>query len=202
MVLTLASAPTTGNLVCVGFDVYTGAGTQPVVTISDGNNNQYTITPNSPNSTYATTGGFVYLAYLYPVPSNASATITVTSSITITAGDLRAQEFSLSRGTTAFDLDIQGNGASGTAINTPSITPTYTGSLLYGYVVAPSGIASANAPWTQDQAGISTADLDGEFITSSAAGATALNFTASASSTWASMAMSFAPINTIYMISH
>jgi len=193
MVLTLASAPATGHAVLCGFDVYTGAATAPTVSIADGNSNAYTITPSSPESTYATTAGFLYLAYLQSAPSNASATITVTSSLTIVAGDLRCNEFSDSAGTQAFDKDIPGSGSSGTAINSPGISPTNTGSLLYGYTVAPSGITSANSPWTQDLAGISTADLDGEYILSSSSGTTDINFTSPSSTTWEGMAISFAP---------
>ena len=191
--VTLSAAPTLGDTVCVGI-VFQGA-TLPTCTVADANGNVYTVTPNSPSSAQFSSAGAVFLAYLLNAPSNASATITATFNQTIDAATIRAEEFSLSSGYSAtLDTDIVGSGTTGTAINSPSITPASATELLYSCAVPGHSITSANSPWTQDAAGIDANGCDGEYILSSASGATVVNYTVNTSGPWDAMVMAIAAV--------
>src|SRR5437762_1540350 len=72
----LASAPTQGNLVCVGINWLT-VSTLTSIAVKDSNNNVYTVTPSSPTAFLTGPGGSA-LAYLLSAPANATATITAT----------------------------------------------------------------------------------------------------------------------------
>src|SRR5271156_6375743 len=109
--MTLGAAPTAGNVVCVGLNItYSGATAPTGLTIKDDAGHSYVITPNSPEGQVDDAGAFsgpVWLAYLFPIPSGASATITATwASTTGTAGvQLFADEFSPTT-PMSFDKDI------------------------------------------------------------------------------------------------
>jgi hypothetical protein len=194
MSVTLSAAPTLGDMVCVGM-VFQGATLPTTCTVVDANGNVYTVTPNSPSSAQFSSAGAVFLAYLLEAPINASATITATFNQTIAAGTIRAEEFSLSSGYSAtLDTDIVGSGTTGTAINSPSITPASATELLYSCAVPGHSITSANSPWTQDAAGIDANGCDGEYILSSASGATAVNYTVNISGPWGAMVMAIAAV--------
>jgi hypothetical protein len=188
--VTLASAPGQGNLVCVGVIGDSGA-TLNDVSVTDGNNNMYTL---SPHSTYAGNGtyGSVTLAYLLSAPSNASATITANWSNSARA-DIFVEEFSY-RGTANFDQDAAGNGT-GTAVNTPSITPTQSGELLFSVVVVGQSVTApppggTQGPWTGGGGAIDGNGNSDEYDLS-ASSATAVVYTQNNSDYWNAGVMAF-----------
>lgn len=185
--VTLGAAPTAGNaVVCFpqGFP-----DTLTVSSISDGTN-AYTVTPNSPSATNLQSLA-ISAAYLINVPAGAGATITATLSGSITfSSNIWCGEFHRSSGTWAFDTDAAGTGASGGAVNTPSITPAAAGGLLIAVVDAGAGgPTSANSPWTQDATGVDASRRLVEYILSAPSGATAANFTVAGTNGWNSMAV-------------
>jgi len=190
MSIVLGSAPVTGHMVCVGAIVF---GVASAFTVKDANNNSYTLTTNSPGVLDSRT---IVLAYLLNAPANASATINVSWTTSLTA-DGFADEFSVSGGTAAFDKDAAiANGSAGTNVNTPTITPAGSNELLYsvcrdsGSITSPSAGATQGV-WTGGGGGISTNGSDAEYDLS-ASSATAVNYTQSPSgSTWDCMAMAF-----------
>lgn len=189
LALTLGSNPTAGNIVCVGF--CPGAAVT-AFTCKDSNNNSYTVTPNSP-STNISGAGQVWLAYLLSAPANATKSLTL--AWTTTAGVAAwADEFHVSGGTAAFDKDIAaGTSTAGTTINTPSISPTGAGELLFaaasagGSISAPASGATLGV-WTGSGGAITTGDMAEYDL--SAGSATAVQFTQS-SGGWSAMAMAF-----------
>jgi hypothetical protein len=197
--VTLGAAPTTGNLVVVGLSVFDSSnlGAPSALTVQDSNNNSYVVTPNSP-SAYITDGSGHYvnswLAYLLSAPSNASATITATWTTNVNVPAIFAEEFSYTGGSCVFDTDVSAsNTTPGTTINTPSITPTNAGSLLYsvgstlGSLTAPAAAGTLGG-WTGG-AGNFKDGVAVEYILSGS-GAHAVDYTGS-SAGWSAMAMSF-----------
>lgn len=142
-----ANNPTQGNTVCVGIMWYGGGATgTSIVSVKDGNNNDYTVTPSSP-SLYVATAGQIFLAYLLSAPANADKTVTVTFNDTIAAAICWIDEFSSTGGTPTFDSDDKGTGI-GTAINTPTVPVNGSNELLYGAAAYSSAIDTADSPWT------------------------------------------------------
>jgi hypothetical protein len=186
--LTLPANPTPGDLICVGA---TFSGTISSLSVQDSNSNSYTVTPNSPSPSNA--AGNTWLAYLLIAPSNATKTIILswTNSFSV---EVWAEEFSISSGTQVFDKDVTGTGT-GTAINTPSITPTFSGELLFsamacqGTASAPVAYPSTQGLWTGTVGGIQSGN-DAEFILSASA-ATAVNYVQAPSDLWSGMVMGF-----------
>lgn len=193
--VTLTSAPTAGNLVVCSFYTYPTTLTISDVQDNASTPNSYTVTSTSPSLTN-TSARAGWIAYLLNAPSGAGATITVTTSAAITYNsDMRCEEFHRSSGTWTYDTSVAGSGTTGTTINSPSITPSVSGELLYGMatVAYTSSFTSANSPWTQDSAGIDTSHFatdDGEYILSGS-GTTAINFTQASSGVWNGMAVAF-----------
>jgi len=185
----LTSNPVAGNVVCVGLIV---ASTISALSVSDSNSNTYTVTPSSPFNAAA---GTVALAYIV-APSNATKTINLSWTATATFCAAWAEEFTVSGGTPSFDKDATGSGSTGTAINSPSISPTGNGELLWATanpgstITAPAADATAGV-WTGAHGGIdSTTGAMSEYDLSSS-GSVAVNFTQSPSSNWTAMSMAF-----------
>jgi len=192
MSVTLGSNPTQGNLVCVAIDQPMSGQT---VTVKDANNNTYQVTTNSP-SPFTSGVGNVFLAYLLSAPANASKIVNITFGTTLTNNaDAWAEEFSVSGGSATFDKDATGTGSSGTTVNTPSITPTNAGSLLYAAAAVAGSISAPAAGgtlgvWTGAAGGISSQTGDDAEYDLSTSSATAVDFTQS-SGAWSAMAMAF-----------
>jgi hypothetical protein len=184
--VTLAAAPTKGNLVCVAIAAFNGATAMTLNSVSDGNSNSYTVTPNSPSSSNVLSAGSLWLAYFLSASSSASATINANFSSSILDITTFAMEFAVAGGTQTFDQDVVGSGLAGTSVNTPSITPTNANSLLFAAVASASGATAAGTPWTIGQAQSNNAD---EYDLS-ASSLTGVNFT-QISGSWDSMAMAF-----------
>jgi hypothetical protein len=147
--LTLASNPAQGDLVVAAFASLgcTNGGPSPV-TIKDANGNSYTVISTPATLSQGVTsglcsGGTVYanlwLGYLLNAPSNASSTINVSWSSGQALGDVWADEFNPSGGSVTFDASasVSSGSATGTAISSPSITPSLPNELLYGAAVPP-----------------------------------------------------------------
>ena len=149
LTLTLASNPAHGDLVVAAFaSIGCTNGGPPPVTIKDANSNSYTVISTPATLSQAVTsglcsGGTVYanlwLGYLLNAPSNASSTINVSWSSGQAMGDVWADEFNPSGGSVTFDTSagVSGGSASGTAISSPSITPSLPNELLYAAAVPP-----------------------------------------------------------------
>lgn len=188
---TLTNNPALGDLVCLGFTWFNGTANPPAsLTIVDGNGNSYTKSPHSPSGVNALNVGQTYGFYLNNAPANASKSIIATYTDPGASGatELFADDFTVSGGTSAFDLDVAGNSTvAGTTINTPTVTRTGTGELLYCYASPQSAISSVNSPWTQGSIG--TDGTASGYILSASAD-TALNMTC-VSGEWDSIGMSF-----------
>jgi hypothetical protein len=184
--LVLSSAPTTGNLVCVGF--LAQAQNVSALTVKDSNNNSYTVTPNSPAT--QSSCGAAFTAYLLSAPSNASATITATWTTASNAA-IWADEFSYTGGSAVFDKDLAGTGTTGTTINTPVLVPAGAGELGYvqglaqGSISAPAAGATLGS-WTGSAGAITNGNMAEYALNLSAS--TAADFTQS-SGAWAAMGM-------------
>jgi hypothetical protein len=196
---TLGAAPTPGNLVCMGIIItYTG-GSITSIGVKDGNGNVYKVTPKSPSPLITDgnggTTGATYLAYLRPVPANPSATVTATwTGTTGTSGvQMFIDEFANPLGA-GFDVDAEASSTTdATTITTPTITPTYPGSLLYTVAGSGGTISGVGGAWVAGGGGVQDGDEAAYILSASAA--TAVNF-AQSSSGWSVMAMAFAPFPT------
>jgi len=187
--VTLAAAPTAGNLVACAIGGFQGL---TLGTVKDSNNNSYTITASSPEATRDATAGSAWMAYLLSAPANATATITATFSVgTITVADIWAEEFSITGGSAVFDKDAKNNGTGSSNPNTPSLTPTNANSLLYATASTSGTTSGVGAPWTQAQGGISAVSANDAEYDLSATGATAINFTCTGAVDWDAMSMAF-----------
>lgn len=187
---TLGSNPTTGNVVAVGGFVWNNIALTPTITISDGNGNTYTKSPNSPSTGDPTGAGYAYSAY-FIATGTAEKTITVTSSRVEIVMTVWVAEVTVTGGTASFDNDATGSGASGTTINTPTIPVAGTSELVVSYAAPDHAITAVGGAWTAIDTIPSTLSDGGAYILSVSAG-TAVNFTQSSSGGWSSMGMSFA----------
>jgi len=207
--IVLSNTPIVGNLVCVGIVFINATNTSPAsISILDGNNNRYVITPNSPAAgTFPNAGsggtspeyGWLYLCY-FLVTDLPSSQIIVTWANSMYAQGW-AEEFSVSAGVISFDKDVAGTvqTASGTVANIPSITPLAANSLLYsvgcddynGFVAPTAGgtlgawIGGAGGPDLAITGGNTEYDL-------AATGSTSVNYTCGVSGDiYIASAMSF-----------
>jgi hypothetical protein len=186
--ITLGANPTLGNLVCVGITTLGSAIT--AVSVKDSNNNAYTITPNSP-SALQSGAGQVWMAYLLSAPSNASKTITISYTGSVSVGAW-ADEFS--GGPFSFDKDVSAaNSVAGTTVNTPTLATAASGELLYAAAGVNGDISAPTAgetlgSWTGAGGAITAGNMSEYDL--SASGTVAVQFTSSPS-TWAAMAMAF-----------
>jgi hypothetical protein len=135
----------------------------------------------------------VYL-YEWVATGTPSAAITATINSPGTTVNVWADEFVVSGGTASFDKDAAASSSTaGTTINTPSITPTNSGSLLYSCAAAGGTISAPSAggtlgSWTGAAGAITNGDMSEYDL--SASSATAVDYTQS-SGTWSAMAMAF-----------
>lgn len=186
--LTLTSNPTVGNLVAISWHGNTVTG----LTCKDGNNNPYTNSPNSPNTHL---GQNDWLAYLAEAPANADKNITCTWT-TAVASNIYGDEFSPNSGNKlVFDKDASGNGNTGTNINSPSITATNSGSLLYASAVSQAAITAPAADatigvWTGGHGGPQGNSMN-EYCLTCGTGAVAVNMTQTNNDIWTAMSMAF-----------
>ncbi len=191
----LTTNPIQGNLVCVGIGFNLTSGPTGTVTIQDSNGNVYTATPQSPSPTQ--TNNTTYLFYLI-APANASKTITASWPTTSVPSAIHADEFHSDVGGISFDTDAEGTGSvAGGTINTPSITPDGAGELLYASAASDNSQTAPTAGgtlgiWTGSGGGVSAFGDITEYDLSSAAGASAVQWTQSPNGTWSAMAAAFA----------
>lgn len=192
---TLTSTPNQGNLIIVAVVSANSVATPPTVTVKDANNNVYAATPNSPSlgNSEAITAGAPWLFSLV-APSNASKTITATYASTVGFGYILPVEFTVANGFAVFDVDAAGNGASGTAINTPTITPATAAELLFFLATPAHTITSVNSPWTQ--ASTTASGIACGYVLSGSSGGTAVNCTTNSSGAWEAMAAAFSLVPT------
>jgi hypothetical protein len=177
----LASTPSTGDVVWVGVGNISGR-SLATVTVADGNGNAFTATPNS---NYSVNDRPVSLFYLV-APSNVSGTIiTKAGAGGNFVGTIIADVFHVSGGTATFDHDAVNNSSANPVI-LPNITPTYANSLLYSFATASSASFTAPAAggtlgsWTGGGAGIQSGVYAEEYLLS-ATGATGVDYTNSVS---------------------
>jgi hypothetical protein len=196
----LNADPTPGNLVCVvlGFQTDGGSGTPArisLTSIKDSNNNSYTPSTSSPkNGDTNAQAGSCIAAYLLKAPANATKTITATYTVaggTFYDGAIWADEFSYT-GTASFDKDATGAANSGAGINTPAITPTNSGELVYVGCSAPAGITAVGVGWTESAGGHNPSAPGGaEYLLSSSGTATTGMTGWSLGYGWNTIAMAF-----------
>lgn len=184
----LPSNPTAGDLVACNVSYWSSGGTT-IVSAKDANNNNYTVSTHSP-STFDASVGQAFALYLLKAPANANKTITVAFANATSASALKCDEFSVRGGFAAFDQDQIGTGTSGSVTNTPSITPTVAGELLYAGCTVANSISQAVPPWSQFGGSIPPDGSDAAFIPSSSSTAIALQFN-QGSGGWSCIAEAF-----------
>lgn len=188
------STPTTGNLmvaILLWFDGTSNTAGTP--TVKDGNNVAFTVTPNSPSNARPTTAGIVYFFSLQ-VPASANGAITATFNTTGLVGvaTLYAMEFAPSSGTNGgLDVDTTGTGASGTSLNTPTVTVNQANDLLVACGLPDHQVLTVDSPWVQVQAGAGGNFSEGVGYLLSASANTALAMTMNVTSGWDSLGASF-----------
>lgn len=185
----LANNPALGDLVLVSVLWFSGAGTPPaILTVTDGNANVYTKTPNSPSSGQAAASGFTYIFYLV-APSNASKTITIAYTLPTPSNFVAAlvDDFTVSGATPTLDGDVTGSGTTGTTVNTPTVPVSGTNELAYCCASPENSISLVNSPWTLGVIG--AGDFTSAYILSRSS-SVALNMT-QASGHWSSNGVSF-----------
>ncbi len=186
----LGNLPVAGELICVSLMtavVVTG------LTIKDGNNNSYTISPNSPFTSGSTTWK-LWLAYLTFAPSNADSVITATWTSATTSSRMIGTNFSVNGGTAAFDSDAF-NGF--TTVNTTSFTGvTVVASKDHSLAwITASSFGSSNAPSDDGDLGIWTgagiiASLISEYDLDFS-GSQACQFGSASAVAWSGLGMTF-----------
>jgi parallel beta-helix repeat protein len=193
--VTLTNNPTTGNLVVVAIKFYDSISG---LSVKDSNNNVYTLVPDNSPSSYV---GPVWMAYLLSAPANASKIINATwtnSVYSVVWGD----EFHPATGTSiTYDRDAQAqSGGPSTTPNTPTITPSTAGSLLYSGLS--NSVSGTNAPaangtlgvWTGSGGGPNTSHPGNAEYVLAATGATAVNYT-TGSGVWSALVAAFTLAN-------
>jgi hypothetical protein len=125
---------------------------------------------------------------LLSAPANATKSITLTLTGTLSTLDLWLAEFT--GGVFSFDKDATGvDAGASTTCNIPTLTPTNANELLVATNFLSGGTTSANSPWTE----ISTVPASGagaEYVIKTDSAAQAVGWTVT-SSTWAAISAAF-----------
>jgi hypothetical protein len=115
--------------------------------VKDGSNNSYTMTPNSPNIVNPTQT-VTYIFYLI-APANAHKSVTVSFTSGATCIEVWLAEFSGAATSNVLEADYPGGSTlSGSTINTPTLTPSNDGDLLWVQAATAENITSAGGSWT------------------------------------------------------
>ncbi len=189
---TLGTAPATGTLTVVTMTIGIGNG---LTTCSDGTNS-YAYTPNSPSNVNETTALEVGVAYWFATTTGGATITCAWSGGNSSFVSIRVDTFGVTgSGAVVLDTavnttgDIAGNGSSGTAINTPTITSPTNGDLLIGAATVEGNISSSNSPWTEEAHGVGGLGEDMQYILASS-GTQAINFTQTTGH-WDSLGVAF-----------
>lgn len=184
--VTLAANPTTSDLVTCFWGVYSSV-TSFVVKDSAGTPNSYAVTAASPHT--GTSGFFFYTSYLLVAPS--TATKTITASWTGATGfqiGICDEVVDSSPGHQTFDKEaFEGAGtASGTTINSPSLTPAVSNEFIFAAAIPNDSISAPTAGatlgvWTGSYLDSSGSGIGSEYDLS-ASTLTAVQFTDNTSS--------------------
>src|SRR5271166_6478513 len=178
---TFNSSVTSGDTV-IGAVFSTGA-SDTLSSVVTSKSQTCTITAHSP-STQASAGS----AWMYNCFNVTGGVYPWYVTATFASGTSKRSVWSveLSNGgrTPAFDADVAGSGTTGTAVNTPTLTPSNSGDFYYSFVNDSAGISSVNSPWTTGSSGGNT-NYDAYQL--NASGAQATNMTSAASGAWASI---------------
>jgi hypothetical protein len=166
-----------GDLIAVSCMNDTAFSAQP--SILDSLGNTYTFTPHSP------TTGNVWIAFSANV-TGGNATISCTAASGDTAS-VAAEEFS---GVGTLDTDAYATSTTGATVNTPSLTPSQSGEVLFAAASVTGDISAAGSGWALDTA--TNGDATEHQIVSSVS-ATAVNFTQTETSGWAAVVVAFKP---------
>lgn len=183
--VTLASAPTVGNVICIGVFVYDPSNLPGATTVTDGNANAYTVTASSPSQSQITQAGAAFLAYSVSAPGTAHATITAKFTNAMSLGAISVSEFSFTGGTVSFRGDAAGSAGSGTTVNTPTVTAG-SGDLVYGMAAVAHQV---NGYGSFTNVGDVVSYGEGYAYILSAAGNTTMDLTVNTTGAWDSMLM-------------
>lgn len=157
-------------------------------------------TATSVVGTPSTVTGKPFLFYVLSAAAAGTATLTLTPTGTRTGAQVSYLDLVPTAGCTFvhnIDSSLGTGGGSGTAVNTPSITPT-AGDILFAFTAVGLHVASVNSPWsctvyvaTANCNMVSTVNANG-YILSAASGATANNVTlAITGDSWEALISSF-----------
>lgn len=192
---TLTGPIAAGDLICIAVNWNDGGAANTITSVVDSSGNHYTASPHSPITSSGFFGSILSLYYLV-APAGAGKTITVTISPSATDFAINVDRFSVSGGTATFDKDAAGTAVTGATLNTPTITPTNTGSLVYYSADVENGVSAPLAGatlgiWTGGGAGVNNEGAATEYVLSSASGTITPQQTQSPSGLYLGGAMAF-----------
>jgi hypothetical protein len=162
----------------------------PAVTLGSQDATQTSVSGTSNDDT-----GAPYLFYILSAGASGSVTATLNLSSTPSEGmQIGYIDFSPSTGCTfSHDVDSSLGTGSGSNPDTPSITPSAAGEVLYGFVANANTMngGSASSPWTFGTLYSTTNNAD-EYDLSSASGSTTMGWSGADAESWESLITSFA----------
>jgi hypothetical protein len=184
----------TGDLIALSAWCITTCGAGSITVGSD------TAVQTSVSGTSNANSGQPFLFYDLASSASGSVTITWTPTGSWTNDQLAYEEFIPSAGCTfSHDVDSSLGTGTGTAMNTPSITPT-TGDILYNFTAATTHTTAIGTPWvandyrlageTNNQFFITTINSQ-SYVLSASAGSTSNNQTQLNSNPWEALITSF-----------
>lgn len=159
-------------------------------TLRDGALNNFTITPNSPNSD-AGLSERMYIGYRLNV-SAGNTTITATLSGNATNRLIWVEEISGVPASAGLDIDGKNTG-SGTTVNLPSISTTVSGDFMHCAAVVANTITAAGGGFTLGTVQNGNAD---EYQVLGASGAYTANFSQPAGGSFMAMCAAYKPAGT------
>ena len=176
MVLTNPPAP--GDLVIVGALAFNTGSNPAITSVIDNNSNKYIPTRSTP---FAQSTGTPASLYYLIAPSNAGKTVTVTINPALATGGALAaylDDFTVTGGRVGYDQDLGATSAGTTSpTNVPTITPNFSGSLLYAFGNASNTFTGVSGAWTQNTIGVGPSAGDDAAWILSASGSQTPSFT-------------------------
>ncbi len=146
--------------------------------ISDGKNT-YALTPNSPSF------GNIWIGYAANVKGgNTTVSCSLPNNYTASVWAIEV------KGAGGFDTDAYSTSSSGNTVNTPTVTPSQAGDILFAAAVTGGRITGAGSGWSLCPVESASAC---EYQILSGSSATAVKFTENSGSGWAAVEAAFSP---------
>jgi hypothetical protein len=193
LTLQFFSLITGGDVICVS--ILSFPSTITITSVQDTAGNSYIQSPHSPSAVNVGPAGYLYHFYRIvpagiPLETERHITATFTALASGNGVSMFIDDFVVSGGDAEFDQDAAGNGT-GTVVNTPTISPTSSGELLYAGASIATSITGVAGGWTENSTGPNATFGDDAAYILNASSSTSADFTTSGSGAWDSMMMAF-----------